>query len=64
MMISVKLIIIKNIIKYYLEYYCENNIKKIAPSFKEIRTLEEEVNLYYEKIHKGKERINELNYII
>ena len=50
----------KNIIKYYLEYYCENNIEKIAPSFKEIRTLEEEVNLYYEKIHKGKERINEL----
>ena len=50
----------KKIIKYYTEYYCKNNIEKITPSFNEIKKLEKEVNLYYEKIHNGKERINEL----
>ena len=50
----------KKIIKYYTEYYCKNNIEKITPSFGEIKKLEKEVNLYYEKIHNGKEKINEL----
>ena len=50
----------KKILKYYIEYYCENNIEKIAPSLKEIENMQKEINLYYEKIYKGKERINEL----
>ena len=50
----------KKILKYYLEYYCENKLEKIAPSLKEIENLENEVNLYYEKVHKGKEKINKL----
>ena len=50
----------KKILKYYIEYYCENNIEKIAPSLNEIENMQKEINLYYEKIHKGKEKINEL----
>ena len=50
----------KKIIKYYMEYFCENNIEKISPSIQNIKKLEEDINLYYEKICKGKERLNEL----
>ena len=50
----------KNILKYYLEYYCENNLEKIYPSLKEIEQMQKDINLYYEKIHKGKEKIKEL----
>ena len=50
----------KKILNYYTEYYCENTIEKITPSFKEIEKMEKEVNLFYEKIIKGKEKINEL----
>ena len=50
----------KNILKYYLEYYCENNLEKIYPSLKEIKQMQKDINLYYEKIHKGKEKIKEL----
>ena len=50
----------KKIIKYYTEYYCKNNMEKIIPSFNDIKKMEKEVNLYYEKIHNGKEKINKL----
>ena len=50
----------KKIIKYYIEYFCENNIEKISPSLQNIKKLEKDINLYYEKICKGKERLSEL----
>ena len=50
----------KKIIKYYLDYFCENNIEKISPKLQNIKKLEQDINLYYEKICKGKERLNEL----
>ena len=50
----------KKIINYYMMYYCENNIEKIFPSIKDIEKMNENINLYYEKIHKGKQKISEL----
>ena len=50
----------KKILKYYSEYFCENNIEKISPSLEEIKKFQKDINIYYEKICKGKEKLNEL----
>ena len=50
----------KKIINYYLIYYCENNYEKIAPSHNKIEQITNDVNLYYDKIRNGKNKIHNL----
>ena len=50
----------RKIINYYLSYYCENNYNIIAPSLNKIQQINNDVEIYYDKIHNGKEKIRHL----
>ena len=50
----------KKILKYYLIYYSENNYEKIAPSLNKIEQITNDVNFYYDKIHKDKNKMKTL----
>ncbi len=50
----------KKVLKYYLLYYCENNYEIIAPSINKIQELTNNIDFFYNKIHDGKNRINQL----
>ena len=53
----------QKILKYYLIYYSENNYVKIAPSLNKIEQITNDVNFYYDKIHKGKNKMKDLKKI-
>ena len=50
----------KKVLKYYLLYYCENNYEIIAPSINKMQELTNNIDFFYNKIHDGKNRINQL----
>ena len=50
----------KKIINYYLLYYCENSFEEIAPHISKINQITTDIELFYDKINKGKIKIHNL----